>query len=861
MADSTSAVAGSPVSGEDLARAEKFTFEPFVHEGDDPAVVLAEGTPRRRALDEALAEIDSGLDQPSVAWRQKYSLMLGLERIMSQDEPVLADGTTTLNAHQVDALSGTMIALISELQNSNGTFAASSNGDEPEADADDDSESDEDWDDDESDEDNGDSDDDWEQELDEDAQLPEQPEDPNAARRFWFEHATGAGKTVAAMGFVEASRSGGILILTHRRNLVDQFMGELKDRGYKKRIQPEALLKGKDKKPRDQGPVTVETYQWFVRNAGNVSDAYTIVICDEAHTALGEKTSASIRNWSGPVFIGMTATGALIARHVTDLFPTQTSRFDLAQAARRGVIAPLRCVRIPPGVGVRSIAKVPLRKGEVDQDFDQEELAALLDQAPFNLAVADLYRARFKDLPGVVYAAGVKHAYNVAKAFQEVGIKAKGVSGETPKRELARILASYEAGEIDVLVNAQLLAEGWNSPRATVCMHLAPTASKRIYQQRVGRVTRRQQGKEAGIVVDFVHPATTHDDPVVTLHSLLDRDVYRGGAIVVGPIRRGRGRRLRVERRVLPVTPDPERRAVVFERELWRIAVEHLPWGEQHVWAALAGARVSSGNWRRAKAMLHFDQTGELRRRFLLTCLQRNRNSQLRLRALGEVGAGRDAEAFDEAVVIVGGWSRDERREGVKVLLQALAERPIGRRDQASAWLWHLAEFSREVHEEYAVQRWPETKRLLGLLVNSSGGAHARNARRLVQAARKQDRRLQAALLAAALAHTPEAEEVLRGARIRLARKPSALARELLRNFPKGRRGRRRRKRGGKGEAEANGAEVEATATEALDPDDDAGQELDTDADDGDQDEGPEAVDDDADAGDDDADSDLDRAA
>ncbi|MEA2421414.1 MAG: ribonuclease, partial [Thermoleophilaceae bacterium] len=536
--------------------------------------------------------------------------------------------------------------------------------------------------------------------------------------------------------------------------------------------------------------------------------------------------SASIRQWAGPVFVGMTATGALIARHVTDLFPTQTSRFDLAQAARRGVIAPLRDVRIPPGVGVRTIAKVPLRKGEVDQDFDQEELAALLDQGPFNTAIADLYRVRFKDLPGVVYAAGVQHAYNVAKAFQDAGMKAKGVSGETPKRELTRILAAYERGEVDVLVNAQLLAEGWNSPRATVCMHLAPTASKRIYQQRVGRVTRRNPGKEAGIVVDFVHPATTNDDPVVTLHSLLDRDVYRGGAIVVGPVRRGRGRRLRVERRVLPVTDDPDRRAAVFERELWRIAVEHLSWSEQHVWAALAGARVASNNWRRAKAMLHFDSTGELRRRFVITCLQRNRNSQLRVRALQEIALMRDAEAFDEAVDIVGGWSRDERREGVKVLLQALAERSIGRRDQANAWLWRLAEYTREVHEEYAVQRWPETKRLLGLLVNSSGGAHARNARRLVQASRKQDRRLSAALLAAALAHTPEAEEVLRGARTRMSRKPSALARELLRNFPKGRRRRAGRRRRGKGGDENGGApEVDGVDidVDALDDSEDEG--------------------------------------
>ena len=156
------------------------------------------------------------------------------------------------------------------------------------------------------------------------------------------------------------------------------------------------------------------------------------------------------------------------------------------------------------------------------------------------------------------------------------------------------------------------------------------------------------------------------------------------------------------------------------------------------------------------------------------------------------------------------------------MLLQALAERQIGRRDQAARWIWDLAEYTREVHEEYAVQRWPETKRLLGLLVNSSGAAHARNARRLVQAARKQDRRLSAALLAAALAHTPEARQVLDGARTRMARKPSALARELLRNFPKGRRrrgGRRRKRKGGGGgggegkvDAQAKQAQVQAAA-------------------------------------------------
>jgi len=797
-------------SGADIERAADFAREPLLLDGEGPEA-LAPGTARRRALDAALKELGEGAEHPSIQWRRDFSLLLGLERLLADEPPKLRDGAE-LNPHQVDALSGTLTELISEQQTAaeNGSGPVPDGAGEPVADGDA-AARDEDEDDDEPEDLAPDEEpQDWEEEPgeedDEEAAEEEAPDDPGAARRFWFEHATGAGKTVAAVGFIDATRTGGVLILTHRRNLVEQFIGEISDRGYKERLRP-PLLGDRDDA---EGPVTVETYQWFVRNHKQVSDAYSIVICDEAHTALGEKTSACIRAWTGPVFIGMTATGALIARHVADLFPTQTSRFDLAQAARRGVIAPLRCIRIPPGPGVRTIAKVPLRKGEVDQDFDQEELAALLDQEPFNVAIADLYKTRFSKTPGVLYTAGVQHAKNVAKAFKNTGIVARAVSGETPKRELAEILAAFERGEVDVLCNAMLLAEGWNSPRATICMHLAPTASRRIYQQRVGRVTRRAPGKEAGLVIDFVHPATTHDETIVTLHSLLDRDVYRGGAIVVGPVRRGRGRRVRVERRIVPVAEDSERRTQVLERELWRIAVENLDYPEQHAWAALAGARVNPQNWRRARSMLQNDRTKELRRRFLLTCVQRNRNSQLRLKALAEIADLREAEPFDDAIDIVGAWSRDDKRAGTRTLLQALVDKRIGRRDQAQAWVWRLASYTRELHEEYAVQRWPETKRLLGLLVNSSGRAHGRNARRLVHAARKQDRRLAVALLAGAVSHTPEGEEVLRGARMRMARKPAATARELLRNFPKGGKRRRKRKKG-KGGAPAGEGENGAT--------------------------------------------------
>ena len=384
-------------------------------------------------------------------------------------------------------------------------------------------------------------------ELEEPEELSAE-EDPGAERRFRFRHPTASGKTIAAAGFVEAGRTMGILILTHRRLLVSQFNRELAAEGYGDRLTP---IVEQGQRSATPSPITVQTYAWFARHYDSVSrDTYQLVIADEAHTALGEKTSAAIRAFHEPIYIGMTATEQLIAKQVSDVFPASVDDLPLADAARRGLIAPLRCLRVPPAA---AIASVPIVGG----DYDQEILARVLDHAVINQAAASLYRDRFDQTPGIVYAAGVEHAYNLAREFRAAGLKAEAVSGRTPPVKLAETLAAYERGEINVLINAMLLAEGWNSPRATVCMHLAPTASKRIYQQRVGRVTRRQPGKEAGIVVDFVHPATKHDDPVVTLHSLLDRDVYRGGAIVVGPVRRGRGRRVRVERRVVPVAADP----------------------------------------------------------------------------------------------------------------------------------------------------------------------------------------------------------------------------------------------------------------------------------------------------------------
>src|SRR4029450_3021183 len=147
-----------------------------------------------------------------------------------------------------------------------------------------------------------------------DAVEPAPDQDPGATRRYRFRHPTASGKTIAAAGFVEAARTMGVLILTHRRLLVSQFNRELTEEGYGDRLEP-AVTRGE--KPKNSALITVQTYAWFARHVNDLErDVYHLVICDEAHTALGEKTSTAIRTLTEPVYIGMTASEQPIAKEV-----------------------------------------------------------------------------------------------------------------------------------------------------------------------------------------------------------------------------------------------------------------------------------------------------------------------------------------------------------------------------------------------------------------------------------------------------------------------------------------------------------------------------------------------------------------
>jgi hypothetical protein len=317
--------------------------------------------------------------------------------------------------------------------------------------------------------------------------------------------------------------------------------------------------------------------------------------------------------------------------------------------------------------------------------------------------------------------------------------------------------------------------------------------------------------KEAGIVVDFVPKAATHNERVVSLHSLLDADFYREGARVTPAPRR------RVQRRarrlltpapwLVPVTPDVKRRLAVIAREWQRIDPKFLDEDEQRFWATIAGRQVRFDE--RTEFVKKLTDRGASKaclEQFLTTCAAENPNRRLRMIALSDrVSMTVERADFDDLVTLVTQaptWEKD-RLQGIRVLLRAIAEGKADAPEQILArWTWRLARATRKVQDRRASAEFPEAKRLLGALANSRGHRHEENAAKLVNAALEQPLEVGVALLASAEGYTPRATQLIEAARERIGPLPE-VARALAENLPapklhSSRSRRRRRRRRGK---------------------------------------------------------------
>ena len=319
--------------------------------------------------------------------------------------------------------------------------------------------------------------------------------------------------------------------------------------------------------------------------------------------------------------------------------------------------------------------------------------------------------------------------------------------------------------------------------------------------------------KEAGIVVDFVNKGATHNDRVISLHSLLGADFYREGARVTPAPRRRPNRRARRKLSpapwLVPVTPDVRRRLAVIQREWQRIDPRYLDEDEQRYWASIAGRQVrfeeraefvkKLSDGKASKACLE---------QFLATAAAENPNRRLRMMALSDrVSMTVERADFDDLVTLViqgATWDKD-RVQGAR---DPAAGDRRGEGGRAGADPRPLDVEARPGDAQGAGPpgRAPSSRRRSGCWARSRTLAvtATRRMRRSSSTRRSSCRSsVGVALLASADGYTPRATKLIEGARekigdaprgrVRARREPAAAEGAQ----PARRRRRRRKKKGG----------------------------------------------------------------
>ena len=151
------------------------------------------------------------------------------------------------------------------------------------------------------------------------------------------------------------------------------------------------------------------------------------------------------------------------------------------------------------------LTDIPWRRG---QGYDVEALSNLYTSTDAWARTVLQEVLRLADDPATMRALGfcvsIDHARFMAKHFNQHGVPAVAVWGDSPPADRKAALQDLAAGKIRVVFSVDLFNEGVDVPAVDTVLMLRPTESPTLFLQQLGRGLRRSKGKTFCTVLDFV---------------------------------------------------------------------------------------------------------------------------------------------------------------------------------------------------------------------------------------------------------------------------------------------------------------------------------------------------------------------
>ncbi|MFE2544407.1 DUF3427 domain-containing protein [Actinacidiphila glaucinigra] len=319
--------------------------------------------------------------------------------------------------------------------------------------------------------------------------------------------ATGTGKTVmAALDYKHLRHKHGadlrLLFVAHRKEILEQSLRTYQDVLVDANF-GELLVGGEI--PDSWTHVFASVQSLNAQSLDRFApDHFDVVVIDEFHHGVSPTYRKIIDHFTPRELLGLTATPERMdGRKVQDDFfdGRIAAEMRLWEALENDLLSPFHYFGITDNTDMSAVA---WKAGAYDRTglgnlFTGNDARARL--------VVQAVRDKVTD-PGSMRALGfcvtVAHAEFMADFFCQAGLKAKALSGETPREERKAALEELRAGALQILFSVDLFNEGLDIPDVDTLLLLRPTSSATVFLQQLGRGLRRSEGKAVLTVLDFI---------------------------------------------------------------------------------------------------------------------------------------------------------------------------------------------------------------------------------------------------------------------------------------------------------------------------------------------------------------------
>ena len=325
-------------------------------------------------------------------------------------------------------------------------------------------------------------------------------------RRLLLPGPTGWGKTIVAAALIAKNVvfGGRVLVIAHRRELIEQTSQKLHDVGVGHGV----IQAGYPSRPGERVQVaSVQTlHARAVRTRTIELPPASLVIIDEAHHVPARTYMRLVEAYSDAVILGLTATPCRSdGRGLGHVFQTLVPCPSVAELTQAGLLVTAR-IYAPTSPDLKGVR---VEHG----DYVVAQFASRMDKAKPVGDVVEHWHRLGEGRRTVAFTVNVAHSVHLRNEFRRSGVLAEHIDGSTPVEERKGILKRFAAGGVDIICNCSVLSEGWDRPEASCLILARPTKSLSLYRQVVGRVLRPAPDKTDALILDHSGAVFHHGFP------------------------------------------------------------------------------------------------------------------------------------------------------------------------------------------------------------------------------------------------------------------------------------------------------------------------------------------------------------